>query len=295
MSQRSDFLSFAVSQIGTIGGDKYRAYYNKRVADLGASKWPWCAAGITYCAAKAGVDKNVITPTASSSVMLNGFKKAGRFKASGSYTPEGGDIIFFRWADNNTTAASHVGIVEYTQGGYVHTIEFNSGSLCDGSVARWKHPLAKSSIAGYGVPAYKKDMVRVINKTSYIRQNPWLDPLGGTSEKLKTLKTGACIEHISDDGYGWSKVKSGSLTGYIQNSRIGKTGITKYRRAKLTKKQTAVSVKGSEKRTLSKGSSVTFICCIDTGVLKGKSIVTKKGVSYYVDTPALRILRATLK
>lgn len=76
--------------------------------------------------------------------------------------------------------------------------------------------------------------VKVINKTSYIRSQAYVDDYGGSSVRLATLKVGTAITWLSDDGYGWSKVKRGNVTGYIQNSRISKTGVSTWRQATIT-------------------------------------------------------------
>lgn len=51
--------------------------------------------------------------------------------SGGTYTPKKGDIVWFQWEkhawDENNRWASHVGIVEYFDGTYVHTIEGNTG------------------------------------------------------------------------------------------------------------------------------------------------------------------------
>lgn len=282
MSKRTEYLEFAKSQIGIKSGDKYRKWYNKNIGNLGSYNWHWCAAGLVYCAEKCGILK-LIPNTASSSAMLNSFKVLERFKPRGSYTPKGGDIIFFRWKDA-TTPASHVGMVEYVQGSYVHTVEFNSGNSNDGEVARWVHPLNSTSIVGYGVPKFPKDKVCIKGRKSYIRSNSWLDSEHNSSRVLKTLKVGDKVDYIKDDGYGWSKVKSGNITGYIQNTRLDKPGLSAFRDAVVLKTAICKGVKTDKQRKINKNSSVTFICSIEKGKSKGKSIVRYKGKGYYIKT-----------
>ncbi len=287
MSKRNEFIEFIKSQVGTMGGEKVRSWYNKNVGNLGDTRWPWCAAGISYSAAKCGLSK-VITPTASSSVMLSNFKKLGRFKASGKYTPKEGDIIFFKWA-GAVTPASHVGVVEYVEGSYVHTIEFNSGSLSDGAVARWKHLLSSSSIVGYGVPKFPKTTVKIKLQTSYIRSQPWLDKKYKSSKILKTLKVGDKVEFIKDDNYGWSKIKSGSTTGYIQNTRLDKKGLSQFRKAVVTKTKKIKAVNIADKTKVKKNTKVVFVCSVEKGKNKGVSVIRYKGILYYIKTKYLSI------
>lgn len=62
--------------------------------------------------------------------------------------PVPGTIIFFDWEGDGGT--DHVGIVEYTEDGIVHTIKGNSGDMC----RRKQYPVGSSLIYGYGMPAY---------------------------------------------------------------------------------------------------------------------------------------------
>ena len=62
--------------------------------------------------------------------------------------PSPGAIIFFDWEHDGT--CDHVGIVESTADGVVHTIEGNSSD----AVNRRSYSIGSASIYGYGVPAY---------------------------------------------------------------------------------------------------------------------------------------------
>lgn len=280
MSQRSRFLNFAKSQVGIIGGDIVRQWYNENISNIGNYKWPWCAAGISYCAGKTNIESNIISPTASSSVMMNNFIKINCFKNKGEYTPIGGDIVIFKWA-SATTQASHVGIVDYVRDNYVHTIEFNSGSNSDGAVAKWKYPLTSSSIVGYCIPNFKESKATLV-KNGYIRSNPWLDPKYNSSKKLVKLSKGDKVTFVKDDLYGWSKVKYGNTSGYIQNSKLAITDISKFPYVKLNKTLTLKEVRSKDKKKFAKSKRVKFICTIEKGKLKGVSIIRYKGIIYYV-------------
>ena len=70
-------------------------------------------------------------------------------------TPKKGDIIFFTQGDD----AAHVGIVEYSQNGYVFTIEGNTSGANGlvtngGGVARKSYNIYSNYILGYGRPEY---------------------------------------------------------------------------------------------------------------------------------------------
>lgn len=48
------------------------------------------------------------------------------------------------------TIPDHVGIVERVEGGYVYTVEGNSGDAC----RQRRYPVGYYEIYGYGTPAY---------------------------------------------------------------------------------------------------------------------------------------------
>ena len=280
-------MDFARSQVGTIGGDKYRKWYNKNVGNIGSTKWAWCAAGISYCANQTSVSKSVIVPTASAPAMLHNFQNAKCFKARGSYTPKGGDIIIFKYAYNKTSDASHVGIVEKVEKGYVHTIEFNSGALSDGAVARWKYSLSSSIIVGYGVPKFNNNVKTV--RSGRIRKNPWRDPKGGTSKTLKILPVGTEFEYLEDDGFGWGKVRLGKITGYIQNNRLDSKDTSRFHKATVLTAQRVKTVLTGEKKTVRKGDKVKFICEIEKGKYKGTAIVSVDGTTCYIKASNIKL------
>lgn len=280
MNNRSDFLSFVKKQVGKSGGDEIRKWYNENVSNIGNYKWPWCAAGISYSASKSNIDTKVITPTASSSSMLINFSKIGRFKNRGEYTPTGGDIVIFKWS-NATTLASHVGVVEYVEGNTVHTIEFNSGSSSDGEVCRWKYPLNYSNIVGYCVPDFKDEKVELLTK-GYLRSKGWLDPKDRSSKKLIIVNKGDKVTFIKDDGYGWSKVKYAGIVGYIQNSKLNKKGISLFPYVEINATKILKCVRSNLKMKFAKNKKVTFICSVEKGKNKGKSIIRYKKIIYYI-------------
>lgn len=82
------------------------------------------------------------------------YKAAGRFwprLADGEklFIPKPGDQIFF----GTESSVRHTGMVEYVDGGTVHTIEGNSGNM----VRRRSYALSNPDILGYGRPKYDGD------------------------------------------------------------------------------------------------------------------------------------------
>lgn len=132
----------AAKQIGNAGGRKFWSWYgfNGRVE--------WCACFVSWCGNQCGYTKAGIVPKFSYVPSgVNWFKSKGQWQKR-TYTPAPGDIIFFDWGGNGSQ--DHVGIVEEVEGGYVCTIEGNSGD----AVRRQKYRIGYYEILGYGVPKY---------------------------------------------------------------------------------------------------------------------------------------------
>ena len=135
-------VQVALSQEGNVGGRPYWSWYGF------GSRVEWCACFVSWCADQCGyIDAGIIPKFALCSDGAKWFDARGQFQ-DGSYVPMAGDIIFFDWGANGDV--DHVGIVEYTENGVVHTIEGNSGDSC----RRRSYVIGNNEIYGYGVPVY---------------------------------------------------------------------------------------------------------------------------------------------
>lgn len=72
------------------------------------------------------------------------FKNQGQW-LDRSVTPEPGYIIYFDW--NYDGISDHIGIVEYSDGGVVYTIEGNANDAC----LRLAYVVGSRKILGYGM------------------------------------------------------------------------------------------------------------------------------------------------
>ena len=137
-----EIVTVALSQVGNTGGAPYWSWYgfNSRVE--------WCACFVSWCANECGyIDSGVIPKFAGCVQGANWFKERGLWQ-DGSFTPSAGHIIFFDW--NGDGEADHVGIVERSEDGVIHTVEGNSGDACK----QKKYPVGSNIIHGYGTPVY---------------------------------------------------------------------------------------------------------------------------------------------
>lgn len=172
-NQRTDIVNIARSQIGyqeggssselsgeVKGGNNYTEY----------GKWyglqdMWCAMFVSWCAYVAGVPTSVVPKHSFTVEGLNKFIANGRAYtraqvASGTYTPKGGDIIYFK-SSRNTNKTNHVGIVTSYSGTTVYTIEGNTSSATistnGGAVCSKSYDISNTYIVYICNPNYSSD------------------------------------------------------------------------------------------------------------------------------------------
>lgn len=281
---RKKILRIAEKQLHTKSGDKYRSWFNKNVVNIGGGKWAWCAAGLTWCTAQAGLSASEFPRTASSSAMLNKFKEKGQFKKRGTYTPQPTDIIFFRYA-GATTPASHVGMVRSVSNGRVNTIEFNSGTSVDGCVGHYSYSLSTTFIVGYG--HYLDDKIVKLKANANIYEHAYKDVLGKTSKVLGKAKKGAKVVYIpkSDNGKGWCKIEHGSTTGWVMTKHLKMKGLSKFKVKKLKENKKAIRIRKKKLPITVKlkiNTKYKLICTIKKGKYKGYKYIGIGKKRYYV-------------
>lgn len=178
-NMRTDIVAVALSQLGyhegnsvaDLGGGNQNGCYNYTeycywygLHVMGNSTGyygAWCAMFVAWCAAMANISADIITRAC--------YAHAGdgnpyyfnnlTFYSRGTYTPLPGDLIFYDWPDVSGTW-NHVGIVEYTDGDTVHTIEGNTGAE---AVVLRTIAAGNYCILGYGVPNYQNSPVQPVD------------------------------------------------------------------------------------------------------------------------------------
>lgn len=171
----ADVLAVAMSQLGyhegnstsdfeglNASGSKNFVEYNRLYGKLDNNEgngysygYAWCASFVNWSLRQAGIDVNTAGGEVSCSRWIREFLKPnGIWEASeahgGDYVPKAGDLIFFK-KSGSSALSTHVGLVRYTDGTYVHTVEGNTAS---GAVALDAYLLDSSYVIGYGTPDY---------------------------------------------------------------------------------------------------------------------------------------------
>ena len=140
-------VAVAIGEIGYHEGAGNQTKYGEYTGTNGLS---WCHAFVSWCANECGfVDMGIFPKTASCETGRQWFISHQEYQVSdGNYEPQPGDIIYFDY--DHVGVSHHVGIVEYTENGVVHTIEGNKND----QVMRAHYDLTYAGIMGYGQPAY---------------------------------------------------------------------------------------------------------------------------------------------
>lgn len=178
--QAADVVAVALSQLGYHEGDsnadlgglnqkgsrdfvEYNVLYGKLDNGQGngiSYGYYWCASFVNWCLRQAGVSKSASgAAEVSCRRWLSACKDAGIYMGKKDYTPKSADLIFFKDAGSSVTS-THMGIVLYSDGERVYTVEGNTstgGYNDDGDVVTTKsYSLSSSYIVGYATPKYRK-------------------------------------------------------------------------------------------------------------------------------------------
>ncbi len=245
-------------------GDKNFTIFGK---EMGCNGEPWCDAFVDFCFKKAyGTEKakdllygfSNYTPDSAAR-----FKKNGRYMKRGEGVPKVGYPIFFY--SSSLKRIAHTGLVYKVDktNKKVYTIEGNTSSNSteferDGGCVAYKvYDFSNSRIDGYGMPKY--DTVPKIKIKLSCRLYKAISTVKGY---YSTLSKGVKVTFVKDMGNGWSKCKYDGNTGYIKNTALNKSGLSKYHTKTITKDakfRKSNSIKSKAMRTLKKGTKVTMI------------------------------------
>lgn len=261
--------------------------------------YDWCAIFVIWCFIKAFGEAIahilLCQPTGSLGAgctgVVNYYKSKGQWHDR-TATPKVGDQIIFQ----DGGEPCHTGIVYKVDNTYVYTIEGNTSSGAGvvangGCVARKQYNRGSYYILGYGRPNFDKEPVKTTSVTvksnGIIYQYAWKDVVTGASKPLKHIKKGDKVSYIpdSDDGYGWCKVKSGNVTGWVMNKHLNKSGLSSFKVRTLAAKKTATIIKNGKKvgtKVLAKGTNYTEICTIEKGANLGKTYISVGSARYFI-------------
>ncbi len=267
----TDVLAIALSQTGyqegdsssqmsgTVAGSSNYTEFCYNMGDWGSgyggSGYPWCATFVTWALYQARVsnatgydawcrnnsgDSDYIYCEVSCTQWLNQLKKFDRANASayhgGSYIPQPGDLIFFSWSSSYSTV-DHIGLVVYSDGTNVYTIEGNTsdaeGLEDNGGGAYFKsYPLSYKYISAYGKLPYVENPNVPDIDYSGANPTPGLYMATNSAKYVYTSETSSTynytmprytmfeVTEVASNNRLKVKYTSGSttVTGYINNN-----------------------------------------------------------------------------
>lgn len=179
-----DIVEVALAEVGTHEQGNNVTKYGQWI---GANGQAWCHSFVSWCANECGyISTGIMPKTASCEAGRQWYMQKNQYqKADPSYVPKPGDIIYFDY--DHAGVSHHVGIVEYTENGVVHTVEGNKSD----EVRTCHYRLTDSVIMGYGQPEYPDEGA---------------GSFGGSAEFLAVCKDTA--EYIVNEG-NWIYVSAG--------------------------------------------------------------------------------------
>jgi len=168
--QKNDVCIIAESQIGYHEGNNSSQLHGTSGGSGNYTEYgrwygmqdQWCAMFVSWCAAVAGVDGSVVPRHAYTPTGLNFFKNQGRAHsrasiAAGQYTPQRGDIVYFK-SSSSRDSTNHIGIVLSYVNGILYTVEGNTSSTAystnGGVVAPHSYNISNTYIVYVCNPAY---------------------------------------------------------------------------------------------------------------------------------------------
>lgn len=223
---RTDIVNVAQSQVGyqeggssnQLSGEVYGSVNYTEYGRWYGAQNMWCAMFASWCAEIAGISTDVIPKHAYTPDGLQWFKDRGlaysRAKvAAGEYTPQPGDLIYFK-SSRNKNPTNHVGIVTGYSDGVVYTIEGNTSSASistnGGTVAQKSYPITNTYVVYICCPDYEGTGPRVVetkpqsnktNTTTAVQKTNRLETLRKVIYAMETGTEGA-YDRINDSCAG---------------------------------------------------------------------------------------------
>lgn len=169
-------VAVALQEVGYTEGAGNKTKYGQYTGTNGLA---WCHAFVSWCGNECGfIDSGIMPKTAACETGRQWYISHGEYQESnGSYIPQPGDIIYFDFKGEGES--HHVGIVEFSEGGIVHTIEGNHGS----KVAQNTYDIKSPKIMGYGQPAYPEDGYEAMQALEFLSKCQELaNEIGGSGK-----------------------------------------------------------------------------------------------------------------
>ena len=301
-NQRADIVAVARSQVGYTEGNsnsQLSGYQKGSGNHTEYGKWygsqdMWCSMFVSWCANQARISTDVVPNTSYTVTGVNKFINWGRAYtrsqvANGVYTPQPGDIIYFK-GSRNTAKTNHVGIVTGYASGTVYTIEGNTNNAADkstngGGVFEKSYSINDSYIVYICCPNYaNSDRVVTTTQSCFPRytgsSNSLVTGLNavGADSSYSYRKQIATANGIS--GYSGTAAQNTQLLNWLKSGTLKKPGGT-----------TTVEVSKTEYFPKCSGSHTSIVNALKSVGANSsydyrKQIAAANGISGYSGTAA---------
>ena len=170
-TDKSRFIAAAKSQVGYLekkNKSDLRGFtknpgsssYTKYAQEIGGWNGPgahWCNYFTSWAGKAAGIPSEILHRDGSCTSTMKYYKNKGLYKSSDTYRGQYGDLAFFNW-DKNKSSANHIGIVTKSDGKNVYTIEGNTsnGSGYDAAVEKTRS-LDAGTLIGFATPKWTNE------------------------------------------------------------------------------------------------------------------------------------------
>ena len=182
---RTDIIAIAESQVGYQEGSNSAQLSGEIRGDGNYTEYGrwyglqdmWCAMFVSWCAHNAGVPATVVPKHSYTVSGLNQFLSWGRAYtraqvAAGTYTPQPGDVIYFK-SSRNQNKTNHVGLVTDFRNNTIYTVEGNTSSAAistnGGAVCEKSYSVTNTFVVYVCSPDYGGEPVTPPAGTAYFR------------------------------------------------------------------------------------------------------------------------------
>lgn len=199
------------------------------------------------------------------------------------------DLWVAQWNNSCSYKGGNLGMWQY--GGEVNYRESNSipgVGVIDKDLVFKDYPtiIKNGGYNNWTKPKAKKVKMTKFRCKGVLYSAAYKDLVGKSSTPKVSMQKGSEVQWISDDKFGWSKVKYAGKTYYTLNGNLNKIGLSKCKTIALSKEMSGFKV--TDKNTkgdsvkFKKGTKVEAICVIEKGTYKNWTYAKIKGKKYYI-------------
>lgn len=157
--------------------------------------------------------------------------------------------------------------------------------VCSKSCPGWLGWIGSNDYLWKNFKSRLSDIKVVTKKKLSMYSNAYNDPVGKSSKVVAVIPKGTTVKWLYDDNTGWSYIEYNGKKGYCVNSRLKKSGLSKYPKKTVAKGTEYKRVVGSTikyTKKLKGNTKFTLLNYIEKGKYQGYYYCTRIGRYYYI-------------